>query len=103
MFALTSIYDVFLLANALAGLVAVSNDDVSSAGLALQFTTTVGAYGGAMNASLMDTSSQSDVNFGYFTTECFQHIYLSTSTLRSQNGLLGAEEIELRHKFAMFE
>ena len=101
-FSLTSIYDVFLLANALAGLVPVSQD-FSVAGLALQFTTTVGEYGGAMNDSLMDTASLSDTSVSYFTTQCFQHIYFSTSTLRSQNGLLGTDAIQLGHTFAKFE
>ncbi|CAI8009436.1 ABC transporter G family member 8 [Geodia barretti] len=104
-FSLTSIYDVFLLANALSGLVPVS-DDFSVAGLALQFTITVGEYGGAMNDSLIDTADTAsllDIHFSYFATQCFQHIYLSTSTLRSENGLIGADEIQLDHTFAMFE
>ena len=104
-FALTSIYDIFLLSNALAGLVPVSSD-LSAAGAGLQFTTTIGEYGGAMNKSLIDTTntaSLSGLKLSSFATQCFQHIYLSTSSLRNQRGLLGADEIELTHKFTMFE
>ena len=104
-FALTSVYDVFLLANAISRLVPV-RDEFSVAGLALQFTTTMGEYGGAMNGSLLDaadTASLLDVRFSYFATQCFQHIYFSMSSLRSPNGLLGTDEIQLGSTFAMFE
>ena len=104
MFVLTSIYDIFLLANSLAGLVPLS-DQLSTAGLALQFTTTLGEYGGVMNDSLLDTAvaaERSGIQFTYFAPQCFQHIYFSSSSLRGQNGILGADEIKLGHKFAMF-
>ena len=104
-FALTSIYDIFLLANSLSGLATVG-DQLSSAGLALQFTITLGEYGGAMNESLIDTAVgavRSDLQFSYFSTQCFQHIYLSSSSLREEGkGLLGNDSIQLSHRFATF-
>ena len=101
-FALTSIYDIFWLAIALARVVPVGND-LGATGLAIQFTTTVGEYGGAMNKSLIDTvnaAALSGLKLSYFTTQCFQHIYLSTSTLRK---LLGSDATELTYKIAVFE
>ena len=104
-FALTSIYDIFLLANSLSGLATVG-DKLSSAGLALEFTITLGEYGGAMNESLIDTAVgavRSDLQFSYFSTQCFQHIYLSSSSLREEGkGLLGNDSIQLSHRFATF-
>ena len=106
LFVLTSVYDIFLLAHALAGLVTVDNSGVSSAGLALQFITTVGEYGGAMNASLLQTAtvaSQTDLRFSFFATQCFQHVYLATSTLREDGGLLAPDNILINHEIATFQ
>ena len=106
LFAITSLYDVFLLANSLAGLVPLQTSGYSTAGLALQFLTTIGEYGGAMNASVIDiatAASQSNVKFSYFATQCFQHIYLATSTLRGNDGLLGSEAVEISRDISTFE
>ena len=105
LFSLTSVYDVFLLANALAGLVHLQNSGISSTGLALQFLMTIGEYGGAMNSSLVETAiaaSQSNVKFTYFAPQCFQHIYFVTSTLGEEDGLLGTEAIEISQAVATF-
>ena len=105
LFALTGVYDIFLLANALSGLVPVGGSGISTAGLALQFITTVGEYGGEMNASLIQTAisaSRSDTKFTYFATQCFQHIYLATSTLRDEGQLLGTDNVVISRKLAMF-
>ena len=105
LFSLTSVYDVFLLANALAGLVPLQNSGISTTGLALQFLMTIGEYGGAMNSSLIETAiaaSQSNVKFTYFASQCFQHIYFVTSTLGEEDGLLGTEAIEISQAVATF-
>ena len=104
LFIITSIYDVFLLAQSLSELADI--DQASSVGLVQQFLTTVGEYGGAMNTSLIDATiaaSQSDINFSYYVTQCLQHIYLSTSTLRTENGLLGDGSVEISSEIAQFE
>ena len=104
-FALTSIYDIFLLANSLTGLDALNDAEVSSANLAVQFISTVGEYGGAMNASLIGThifASRMGLRFSYFTSQCFQHIYFATSSLWQEGGLLGPERIEIFQKLAAF-
>ena len=101
---LTSLYDVFLLANALAGLVPLESSGVSTGGLALQFIATVSEYGGTMNASVIETAitaSRSDMKFSYFASQCFQHVYLATSTLRGEDGLLGTEAIEITPDIAV--
>ena len=106
LFALTSLYDVFLLASSLAGLVPLQTSEYSTAGLALQFLTTTGEYGGAMNASVIDTAiaaSRSSVKLSYFASQCFQHIYLATSTLRGNSGLLGSETVEISRDIATLE
>ena len=105
LFALTSLYDVFLLANTLAGLVPIEDSASNAVGLALDFTTTVGEYGGAMNASVIETAiatSRSNVRFSYLATQCFQHIYFSTSTLRGEGRLLGTDTIEISPDIATF-
>ena len=105
LFALTSLYDVFLLANSLAGLVAVEDPTSNPVGLALDFTTTVGEYGGAVNASVTETAittSRSNTRFSYLATQCFQHIYFSTSTLRGDGSLLGSDNIEISPEIATF-
>ena len=104
-FALTSLYDIFLLANALSRLAPLADRGVSDASLGLQFITTVGEYGGAMDASLIKTSidaSRSGIRFTYYVTQCFQHIYLSSSTLRGENSLLGNENVEISTAIASF-
>ena len=97
LFALTSLYDVFILTNTLAGLVPVEDPGSNTAGLALDFTTTVGEYGGAMNASVIETAiaaSWSNLQFSYFVPQCLQHTYLATSTLIEEGGLYASESVE---------
>ena len=95
LFALTSLYDVFLLANSLSYLI---SDQHNTVGIALQFTITIGEYGGAMNSSVTDASTASlvpNLKLSSYATQCFQHVYLATSTLRGQNSLLGPEVITI--------
>ena len=104
-FALTSIYDIFLLENSLAGLDVFNDAEVSAANLAVQFISTVGEYGGAMNASLIETSiaaSRMGLGFSYFTSQCFQHVYFATSSLQQEGGLLGPGRVEIAQKIAVF-
>ena len=104
LFIITSIYDIFLLAQSLSELATV--DYASSAGLAQQVLTTLGEYGGIMNVSLIDTAivaSQSDIHFSYYATQCLQHTYLSTSTLRREDGLIGNTGVEISREVAEFE
>ena len=104
-FALTSIYDIFLLANAISGLPAVNDAELGYANLAIQFISTVGEYGGTMNASLIETAiaaSRMGPRFSYFTSQCFQHIYFVTSSLLQEGGLFGPGNIEINQRVAVF-
>ena len=104
LFALVSLYDVYLLANALSELSAT--DYASTVGLGQQVLTTIGEFGGAMDASLINTAfaaSQSGVKFSYYVTQCFQHIYLTASTLQGDDGVLGSTNIEINRDIIAFE
>ena len=98
LFVLQSLYDLFILANSLASLNPVISDLYENTGLALQFVLTIGEYGGAMNSSVTDTASANLVptlRLSYYITQCFQHVYFATSTLRGENRLLGSEVIQI--------
>ena len=97
-FILTSLYDLFILANALARLNPVLSDQYNTIGFALQLLTTVGEYGGAMNSSVIDTDTTTlapNLKLSYYATQCFQHVYFVTSTLRGRGTLLGSEVIKI--------
>ena len=97
LFVLTSLYDIFLLSIPVSEL-----DAVSTVGLGLDFITTVGEYGGAMNTSVIETAIASThlrSKFSYLATQCFQHVYLATSTLQ---GLLGPGDVDFRLSVAEF-
>ena len=103
LFALISLHDVYLLANTLSELRA--SDYISTVGLGQQVLTTMGEFGGAMNASLINTAfaaSQSGVKFSYYVTQCLQHVYLTASTLQGHDGLLGST-IEIKHDVISFK
>ena len=53
---------------------------------------TVSEFGGSMHSSLQSTSL-SFKNLSYYSTSCFQHVYLAASSLSQQNGLLAATSV----------
>ena len=89
LFAVTSLYDIFLLANSLFNMISERSNQFIPAELAVQFISTVGEYGGAMNASVIETSIivRSTLRFSYYATQCFQHIYFAAL----KNNLLVSE------------
>lgn len=96
-FAIISLYDVFLLGASLRGLVALASDKQSlEPGYALNFLRTIAEYGGEMNSTLAELNHQVDF-FSSYVTGCFQHIYLTTSSLWGQpgNSLFGESLVEL--------
>lgn len=107
-FGIVSLYDVFLLAPRLAGLSATSNNsDVVGVGLVLDFVTTVGEYGGAMNASIVRVTQYMSAASNYlslYLTSCLQHIYLATSTLWGREGqsVFGSNAVETSGNTAAF-
>lgn len=82
-FALFSRYDLYLLISSL--------EDVGMDVLELM---RIGSeYSGSMNASLKAAVSETP-NLSYYVTSCFQHVYLATSTLWGENGILGTAAID---------
>ena len=104
LFSITSLYDIFLLANTLANVVSKVSDQISPTGLAVQFISTIGEYGGAMNASVLETSTivSSTPKFSYYATQCFQHIYFASSSLLESNNLLTSEVVLMDPNYALF-
>ena len=105
LFVLTSIYDVFLLANSLTGLVPGTDAEPNAVEIAVTFISTVGEYGGAMNTTLINTaidSTRVSLSFTYFASTCFQHIYFASSTLSEEDGLLGPGRVEIDDQVAAF-
>lgn len=108
--ALSSLYDVFLLAYAINSTLPIGavtknqeKGTQSKPSIGLQFLTTTAEYGGVMNSTLRSTSSFiPNRGLSYIATHCFQHIYLVTSTLWNESGLLGSESnIELERNLGM--
>ena len=89
-FILTSLYDIFILAKALAHLESLHSDNI---GHMLEFLMTTAEYGGAMSNSVTDIVSGSRMKLSYYATQCFQHVYLMASTLRERMSLLGTEDV----------
>ena len=99
LFLLQSLYDLLLLTRSLSLFnPVVSTDLYTTTSIGLQSLMTIGEYGGEMNNSLTATATANlfpHLRLSYFATQCFQHVYLATSTLREDGGLLGSEVIEL--------
>ena len=100
-FMVFGLYDVYLLANSLIGLeaTAAGQSKDAGAGLAVKFLQTISEYGGAMNESLQSVTS---AHLSYYVTECFQHIYLVTSTLWGDGNLLGTQAVDVTVSFGAF-
>ena len=101
-FAIVSLYDVFLLGASLRGLAVLASEESEEEslkpGYALDFLRTVSEYGGVMNRSIAELTDE--VEFvSVYVTGCFQHIYLATSTLWGETGqsLFGESPVELNH------
>lgn len=92
---LLSLYDVYLLAEAISNVVPIGDagSSYSQSDIGLDFIFTVAEYGGAMNSSLAHTINKVS-SFSYIATECLQHIYLATSTLWGKNSLLQSDSRE---------
>ena len=92
--AVTSLYDAYLLAGTLRTISPFSNDGVLS-GVNVDFTTTLGEYGGVMNVTLDTARLVGGGQLSYYVTECSQHIYLDTSTLWGPGEVFGTGEVSV--------
>lgn len=103
LFVITSLYDIFILAPSLANIGFLESDStLTNAGIALEFLTTIGEYGGAMDSSVQETENMQRANFSYYASQCFQHIYLASSSLWGEGSLFGTDPIIVRPDIATF-
>ena len=79
---LTSMYDMFMFGEVLTRL---EDEGKTAEDYSADYLSVINMYGGAMNESLTLTEGQAS-NVSFFTPACFQHIYLSTSSLWDENG-----------------
>ena len=89
---LFSLYDIFLLADAISRQTSTGElGEANQPEIGLDFLFTVAEYGGAMNSSLANTVPPQVPMLSYIVTQCFQHVYLATSTLwgTGENGIFG--------------
>jgi hypothetical protein len=91
--AIISLYDVYLLADTIRTLPGVSPNAIQNSGF-IPYLEVVEEYGGAMNTSLSFVVNRAG-KFSYIVSECFQHIYLVTSTLWGEGRVLGTQTIEI--------
>ena len=103
LFVLTSLYDVFILSQAING-VRVYREDTqdTDVGLAIEYLTLVGEYGGVMDYSLMEVQDSGNVNLTFYVSQCFQHVYLATSTLWGERQLLGNDQVQINQEIGAF-
>ena len=103
-FGIFSLYDVYLLAPSLNGLETIQNKEEISIGYGIDFLLTVGQYGGEINNTVVLTETQTPF-FSYYATQCFQHVYLATSTLWGLPGasVFGRSSVELERDLASFK
>lgn len=104
LFVITSLYDVFVLARTLVELSTLQSEDYSAAGLSVLLVSTIGEYGGAMNASLIKTVTVAEAHVSVYVSQCFQHIYFASSTLWGQEDetLMGSNPVEVTSDVASF-
>ena len=102
LFVVTSLYDIFILAPALSDVISKSSgqSDFSRLG---NFLTTVGEFSGAMNSSMDDIEIRGVVSISLYVTQCFQHIYLATSSLWGKGSLFGTSTVEFDPFIATFK
>lgn len=79
-----SMYDLYMFAATLRRL---EDEGKTADAQPADFLSSVNMYGGAMNESLVEVEHRL-ANMSYFVPACFQHIYLSTSSLWTKDGPL---------------
>ena len=79
-----SLYDIYMFAEVLKRL---EDQGKTAEYHSADFLSVVSMYGGAMNQSIMLSQRQAQ-NMSYFVPACFQHTYLSTSSLWNKDGIL---------------
>lgn len=93
-FAITSLYDAYLLSSVVSTLAPFVNDGILT-GVNADFAIALGEYGGAMNITLETArggGGGGGAGLSYYVTECTQHIYLDTSDLWGHGAVFGSGE-----------
>ena len=94
---ISSMYDIFMFGDVLRR---VEEEGKSLVDNSADYLSLVSMYGGAMNQSLTLTDTR-DSNVSVFLAACFQHIYLSTSSLWDDGGVL-PPSVEIARGTGMF-
>lgn len=103
LFVLTSIYDAFILSSALKNLQPYISDSSSNpVGLAVEYLTLLGEYGGAMDNSLTGVQDVDEMDLSVYASQCFQHIYFATSTLWGEGRIFGTDPVVIRPDVGTF-
>lgn len=103
LFVLTSIYDAFILSTALKNVETyISDSSNNPVGLALEYLTLVGEYGGAMDNSLTGVQDVEKMDLSVYASQCFQHIYFATSTLWGKGRIFGTDPVVIKPDVGTF-
>ena len=103
LFIVTSLYDVFILSRAIQEVQVFREDaDSTPVGLAVEYLTLVGEYGGLMHQSLTTVQDSGRTAVTVYVSQCFQHIYFAMSTLWGEGELLGTEPVKISAEIGAF-
>ena len=103
LFVVTSLYDVFILSQALQDIEFYQSDgDSNPIGLAVEYISLVGEYGGVMDSSISDVRDITGIDISVYLPQCFQHIYFATSSLWGEGRVFGTDPIVIEEVVGTF-
>ena len=103
LFVVTSLYDAFILSQAVQNVeLYLSDSENNLIGLAIEYLTVVGEYGGAMDNSLSEVQDVGNVDLSVYMSQCFQHIYFVTSSLWGEGSLFGTDPVVIEPDIGTF-
>lgn len=90
-FFVTSLFDIFTLEESLKDIIEMLDFSASAEISDQDFLRMFNTYGALMNSTLLDTfAHRNNPNVSVFAPSCTQHVFLATSSLWDENGLLNA-------------
>ena len=103
LFVVTSLYDAFILSQTLQDVEVYQSDrDSNPVGLAVEYISLVGEYGGVMDSSITEVRDTTSVDISVYVSQCFQHIYFATSTLWGEGRVFGTDPIVIEELVGTF-
>ena len=103
LFVVTSLYDAFILSQALQDIEFYQSDsDSNPIGLAVEYISLVGEYGGVMDNSISEVRDITGIDISVYLPQCFQHIYFATSTLWGEGRVFGTDPIVIEEVVGTF-